>query len=371
MPGTRFLTPEEALKRFEPKDTLDSLLGSGKVADEFNVANKVYAASAAGRRRTSTGRCRRRRSPRRCWRSSSTDVTEEPTMRGAWSRPLAGLSPRASAALWAASFVVPVAALVRGQLPAVRLAPDGAGHAIRATSTWIRGTCWSSARRSRPRTPRWRRARRGPRSARRPTRCSCRRRTRWCARWSPGSRRRPRAPDEPWLHQSLWHSIKVIFWGFLLSSLIGVPLGILCGALPAMGRLTEPFIEFFRYLPAPAFGALAVAVLGIEDAPKVAIIFIGTFFQQVLVIANTTRRIDPALLEAARDAGRVAARADHARGRSRRHHRDLHGHARAARLGVDVPDRRRADRRQLRHHVLHQPAGEVPRLRAACSRRSS
>ena len=73
-------------------------------------------------------------------------------------------------------------------------------------------------------------------------------------------------------------------------------------------RLTEPFIEFFRYLPAPAFGALAVAVLGIDDAPKVAIIFIGTFFQQVLVIANTTRRIDPALLEAARDAGRLAAR---------------------------------------------------------------
>src|SRR5688500_6588558 len=113
----------------------------------------------------------------------------------------------------------------------------------------------------------------------------------------------PVRPDEPWLHQSLWHSIQVIFWGFLLSSLVGVPLGILCGALPALGRLTEPFIEFFRYLPAPAFGALAVAVLGIEDAPKIAIIFVGTFFQQVLVIANTTRRIDPALLEAAETLG--------------------------------------------------------------------
>ena len=43
MPGTRFLTPEEALKRFQPNDTLESLLGSGKVADAFNVANKVYA----------------------------------------------------------------------------------------------------------------------------------------------------------------------------------------------------------------------------------------------------------------------------------------------------------------------------------------
>ena len=113
----------------------------------------------------------------------------------------------------------------------------------------------------------------------------------------------PPRPSEPWLHESLWHSVTVIFWGFLLSSVIAVPLGILCGALPAVARSQEPFIEFFRYLPAPAFGALAVAVLGIHDAPKIAIIFIGTFFQQVLVIANTTRRVDPALLEAAQTLG--------------------------------------------------------------------
>ena len=33
----------------------------------------------------------------------------------------------------------------------------------------------------------------------------------------------------PWLHQSLWHSIQIIFWGFMISSVIGVPLGVLCG----------------------------------------------------------------------------------------------------------------------------------------------
>ena len=52
-------------------------------------------------------------------------------------------------------------------------------------------------------------------------------------------------------------------------------------------------------MPAPAFGALAVAILGIYDGPKIAIIVIGTFFQQVLVIANTTRKLDVALVEAA------------------------------------------------------------------------
>jgi NitT/TauT family transport system permease protein len=82
-----------------------------------------------------------------------------------------------------------------------------------------------------------------------------------------------------------------------------VPLGVLAGTYRALGRLSEPFIEFFRYLPAPAFGALAVAVLGIYDGPKVAIIVIGTFFQQVLIIANTTRKLDATLVEAGRTLG--------------------------------------------------------------------
>lgn len=108
----------------------------------------------------------------------------------------------------------------------------------------------------------------------------------------------PTQADEPWFYQSLWHSIKLVFSAFFISSIIGVPLGILCGASTIISRLTEPFVEFFRYLPAPAFGALAVAILGIDDAPKIAIIVIGTLFQQILIIANTTRTVDHGLIEA-------------------------------------------------------------------------
>ncbi|WP_287066834.1 MULTISPECIES: ABC transporter permease subunit [Ramlibacter] len=113
----------------------------------------------------------------------------------------------------------------------------------------------------------------------------------------------PEQKDAPWLHQSLWHSIQIIFWGFLISSVLGVPLGILAGTYRPLATLSEPFIEFFRYLPAPAFGALAVAILGIYDGPKIAIIVIGTFFQQVLIIANTTRKLEATLIEAARTLG--------------------------------------------------------------------
>ncbi len=113
----------------------------------------------------------------------------------------------------------------------------------------------------------------------------------------------PRRRGNPWLHESLLHSIKIILLGFLISSIIGVPLGILCGTYSFFNSLIAPFIEYFRYLPAPVFGALAVAILGINDGPKIAIIVIGTFFQQVLVIANTTSKLNSSLIEAAQTLG--------------------------------------------------------------------
>lgn len=106
---------------------------------------------------------------------------------------------------------------------------------------------------------------------------------------------------------SLWqrygHSLRIILYGFLLSCVVGVPLGILCGVYDAISKLFEPFIDFFRYMPAPTFGTLMVAVLLAADAPKIALVFIGTVFQMVLVIAKTTRLMDSALLEAAQTLG--------------------------------------------------------------------
>lgn len=114
---------------------------------------------------------------------------------------------------------------------------------------------------------------------------------------------KPAIRADTWLHESLWSSIQTIFWGFFLSSLVGVPLGILCGSFATVSRVTEPVVDFVRYMPAPVFGALMVAVWGIYQEPKIAIIFIGTFFQQVLVVANTVRKVDPALIEAAQTLG--------------------------------------------------------------------
>ena len=99
------------------------------------------------------------------------------------------------------------------------------------------------------------------------------------------------------------HSLSVVFWGFAYSCLLGVPLAVLCGSFDFFAKLHEPFVDFFRYMPAPTFSVLFVAFLGTADAPKVMLVFVGTFFQLVLVVANTTRMLEKSLLEAAQTLG--------------------------------------------------------------------
>ena len=99
----------------------------------------------------------------------------------------------------------------------------------------------------------------------------------------------------------------VIFWGFLLSAVIGVPLGVICGTFRLFSLLIEPFVDFIRYMPAaPAFGALCVrrSWESSRVAERLRSFSSGRLlFQMVLVISNTTRLLDGSLLEAAPDAG--------------------------------------------------------------------
>ncbi|MGB0744781.1 MAG: ABC transporter permease, partial [Opitutales bacterium] len=109
--------------------------------------------------------------------------------------------------------------------------------------------------------------------------------------------------NNPSLFQRYRHSLRIVFLGFLIAAAVGVPLGVICGTFDFFSKLFEPFIDFFRYMPAPAFSTLLVAVFLANDAPKIALVFVGTFFQLVLVVANTTRQLDASLLEAAQTLG--------------------------------------------------------------------
>jgi ABC-type methionine transport system permease subunit len=84
-----------------------------------------------------------------------------------------------------------------------------------------------------------------------------------------------------------------VLGGFAIAAAIGVPLGIMMGAYKPVEAFFEPFVSFARYLPASAFIPLLILWAGIGENSKLALIFIGSFFQLVLMVAvivGTTRR---------------------------------------------------------------------------------
>jgi NitT/TauT family transport system permease protein len=91
--------------------------------------------------------------------------------------------------------------------------------------------------------------------------------------------------------------------GWALSAVIGLPLGLLIGTFRPVQAMLEPLTDFIRYMPAVAFVPLVMLWIGIDEGSKVAIIFIGTFFQMVLMIAENVRLVPMAQIEAAQTMG--------------------------------------------------------------------
>jgi NitT/TauT family transport system permease protein len=90
-----------------------------------------------------------------------------------------------------------------------------------------------------------------------------------------------------------------VLGGFAIAAAIAVPLGVAMGAYKPVEALFEPFVSFARYLPASAFIPLLILWAGIGEAQKLAVIFIGSFFQLVLMVAVTVGNTRRDLVEAA------------------------------------------------------------------------
>ena len=101
--------------------------------------------------------------------------------------------------------------------------------------------------------------------------------------------------------ESLWLDLKASFLrvsaGFLLAAALGVPLGILMGSFKVFEGLLQPITEFVRYIPVPALIPICMVLFGIDELSKIMLIWLGTFFQLVLMVADETRRVPYELLQ--------------------------------------------------------------------------
>jgi NitT/TauT family transport system permease protein len=113
-------------------------------------------------------------------------------------------------------------------------------------------------------------------------------------------------------HRDVGITVWRVLGGFVLAAVVAVPLGILMGAFKPVEAFFEPFISFARYLPASAFIPLLILWAGVGEAQKLAVIFIGSVFQIVLMVAMIVGGTRRDLIEAAytlgADAGVIVRR---------------------------------------------------------------
>jgi NitT/TauT family transport system permease protein len=85
--------------------------------------------------------------------------------------------------------------------------------------------------------------------------------------------------------------------GFLLAAVLGIPIGLCMGGFKSCEALLQPLTEFVRYIPVPALIPILMVIFGIDELPKVMLIWAGTFFQLSLMVADEVRRVPYELVQ--------------------------------------------------------------------------
>ncbi len=98
-------------------------------------------------------------------------------------------------------------------------------------------------------------------------------------------------------------STRRVVLGFLIASLVAVPLGVVMGLFPRLRALISPVVSFLRPLPSISWVPLALIWFGADEVQKLAIIFMGSFSAALIYSLEATLKVDPALIRAAQNLG--------------------------------------------------------------------
>ncbi|GAT32714.1 NitT/TauT family transport system permease protein [Terrimicrobium sacchariphilum] len=85
---------------------------------------------------------------------------------------------------------------------------------------------------------------------------------------------------------------------FALAALTAIPLGVMIGSYRIGEAFIQPVTEFIRYIPVPALIPLLIVIFGIEETSKIMLIYLGTFFQLMLMVSDEIRRVPYDLVQA-------------------------------------------------------------------------
>ncbi|MET9173396.1 ABC transporter permease [Streptomyces misionensis] len=98
-------------------------------------------------------------------------------------------------------------------------------------------------------------------------------------------------------------SLTRVVIGFVLGTAVAIPVGFLMGWYATARALIEPWIQFFRTIPPLAIIPLAIVVMGIDETPKIFVIFLAAFLACVISTFQGVVNVDRTLIDAARVLG--------------------------------------------------------------------
>ncbi len=106
---------------------------------------------------------------------------------------------------------------------------------------------------------------------------------------------------------TLWDDASISIYritvGFVIATAMAVPLGIVMGTYRFWEAVFEPLTDFIRYMPVVAFIPLTIIWVGTDDSQKFVVIWIGTFFQQVLMVQDNVKRTPQDFVDIGRTLG--------------------------------------------------------------------
>ncbi|MFQ4150562.1 ABC transporter permease [Arthrobacter sp. LAPM80] len=98
-------------------------------------------------------------------------------------------------------------------------------------------------------------------------------------------------------------SLARVLSGFLIGSLLAVPVGFIMGWYQVGRALIEPWVQFFRTIPPLALLPLVMVTMGIGETPKIFVIFLAAFLSCVISTYQGVVSVDKTLINAARVLG--------------------------------------------------------------------
>lgn len=110
-------------------------------------------------------------------------------------------------------------------------------------------------------------------------------------------------PDGGLLFDHILASAQVVWFGFLLAALIGIPLGLFMGWYKTCDRIVRPLFEVVRPIPGLAWIPIVLLFLGIGVKARAAIIFFGCFVAIVLNTYAGIRSTNQTLINVAKTCG--------------------------------------------------------------------